>query len=271
MAEPSLALLAAAGLVFEPSDRALHVPCTNAPVELLLVRPRDIPEYVQDGVVDCGITGANLIVETSADAKTLLELGFGHCTLEAAVPAESAPTCLEDLTGLRVATAYPVTTKQALENLGVVVTLVTLSGSVEVAPRLGLADAIVDLVATGTTAEANGLRRIGTLLSSQAVLIGASSPRGNQEMLARLEMMLSGVIKARGRRYLMLNAPAERIAELEALLPGMGAPSVMELAAEGQMALHAVVLASDVWDLIPRLKAAGASSILVLDLERVIP
>jgi ATP phosphoribosyltransferase len=272
LAQPSLELLEAAGLNFELSDRSLHVPCSNAPVEFLLVRPHDIPEYVQDGVVDAGITGANLIAETAAKVETLLELGFGRCTLEAAVPEESGLERPEDLDGLRVATAYPVSTKAALEEIGVKAELVLLSGSVEVAPRLGLSDAVVDLVSTGSTAAANGLRRIGTLLDSQAVLIGSKRELGERtEMLARLEMMLRGVIAARRRRYLMLNAPADRVAELEALLPSMGAPSVVKLAEQGQLALHAAVDVDAIWDLLPRLKAAGASSILVMHLERVVP
>ncbi len=272
LAQPSLELLEAAGLAFELGERALHVPCTNAPVELLLVRPHDIPEYVQDGVVNAGVTGANLIAETGSEVETLLELGFGRCTLEAAVPEESALRCIADLDGLRVATAYPVSTKSALEQVGVKAELVLLSGSVEAAPRLGLSDAVIDLVSTGSTASANGLRRIGTLLESQAVLIGEKRELGAKgEMLERLEMMLRGVVAARRRRYLMLNAPAERVAELEALLPSMGPPSVVELAEKGQLALHAAVDVDEIWDLLPRLKAAGASSILVMHLERVVP
>jgi ATP phosphoribosyltransferase len=168
MLQPTLDLCTAAGLSFETTDRALLVPCVNAPVDLLLVRPHDIPEYVQDGVVDAGITGANLVVESEAEVVTLAELGFARCTLEAAVPVDAAPVALSDLAGLRVATAYPTSTRACLDRLGVSVELVTISGSVEAAPRLGLADAIVDLVSTGSTASVNGLRRIGRLLESQA-------------------------------------------------------------------------------------------------------
>jgi ATP phosphoribosyltransferase len=272
LAQPSLELLDAAGLAFELGERALHVPCSNAPVELLLVRPHDIPEYVQDGVVDAGITGANLIAETGSEVETLLELGFGRCTLEVAVPEETAFRTPADLDGMRVATAYPASTRKALAGLGVSCELVLLSGSVEAAPRLGLSDAVVDLVSTGSTASANGLRRIGTLLESQAVLIGNRRDLGGKgEMLDRLKMMLSGVVAARRRRYVMMNVPAERVTELEALLPSMGAPSVVELAEEGQLALHAAVDVDEIWDLLPKLKDAGASSILVMHLERVVP
>src|SRR5207342_3426735 len=171
MAPPALELLAAAGLRFEAGERALHVPSQNAPVDLLLVRPHDIPEYVQDGVVHAGVTGANLVVEAQADVVQLAELGFARCTLEAAVPTGAPQQALADLAGLRVATAYPATTRAALAERGVEAELVTISGSVEAAPRLGLSDAVVDLVSTGSTASVNGLRLIGRLLSSEAVLI----------------------------------------------------------------------------------------------------
>jgi len=172
MAETTLRLCADAGLSFETTERSLVVPCANAPVDLLLVRPSDIPEYVQDGVVHLGVTGANLVVEAEADVVTLAELGFARCTLQAAVPNDAPQAAIEDLGGLRIATAYPVSTRKLLGERGVEAEIITVSGSVEATPRLGLADAIVDLVSTGSTASANGLRLIGTLLSSEAVLIG---------------------------------------------------------------------------------------------------
>ena len=272
MSQPALELCAAAGLSFEVSDRALVVPCSNAPVDLLLVRADDIPEYVQDGVVDAGITGANLVVEHGTDVIERAPLGFGRCRLAAAVPEDSRFERLEDLAGLRIATSFPVTTRVKLAELGVEVTLVEVSGSVEVAPRLGLADAIVDLVSTGSTLAANGLRTVGTLLDSQAVLIGARTPRdGREELLARLELMLRGVVAARRRRYLMMNAPAAALAAISEALPGMGSPTVLPLADEGMIAVHAAVDVDRVWDLLPRLKELGASSILVVPVERLIP
>lgn len=272
MLQPTLELCAAAGLSFEATERALLVPCTNAPVDLLLVRPHDIPEYVQDGVVHAGITGANLVVEARADVVTVAELGFARCTLEAAVPEDAPQTGLRDLAGLRVATAYPVATRERLEQLGVAVELVPVSGSVEAAPRLGLADAIVDLVSTGSTASANGLRRIGALLSSQAVLIaGPAGLEAKGELLERLRLMLSGVVAARRRRYVMMNAPASALDAIRAVLPSMEAPSVLNLAEPGQIAVHAAVEADEIWDLLPPLKAAGASDILVIPVERLLP
>jgi ATP phosphoribosyltransferase len=272
MAAPALDLLAAAGLRFDPGERALHVPCENAPVELLLVRPHDIPEYVQDGVVHAGITGANLVAEARADVLRLAELGFARCTLEAAVPTAAPQQELADLAGLRVATAYPVSTRAALGEHGVEAELVTVSGSVEAAPRLGLSDAVVDLVSTGSTASVNGLRRIGRLLSSEAVLIANQDAlAARRDLVDRLELMLRGVVAARSRRYVMLNASEEDLPAIRGLLPGMGAPSVLPLAEPGQIAVHAAVDADDIWDLLPPLKAAGASSILVVPVERLVP
>ncbi|HZQ64047.1 MAG TPA: ATP phosphoribosyltransferase [Gaiellaceae bacterium] len=272
MAPPALELLSAAGLRFEAGERALHVPCQNAPVDLLLVRPHDIPEYVQDGVVNVGITGANLVVEAEADVVTLAELGFATCTLEAAVPSSAPQQTLAELANLRVATAYPVTTTAALARIGVEAEIVPVSGSVEAAPRLGLSEAVVDLVSTGSTASVNGLRRIGTLLESQAVLIGNRDLLDERRELAdRLELMIRGVVAARRRRYVMLNAPEAALPRIRELLPGMGAPSVLPLAEAGQIAVHAAVDTDEIWDLLPPLKAAGATSILVVPVERLVP
>ena len=272
MAEPALRLCADAGLSFEVTERSLVVPCANAPVDLLLVRPSDIPEYAQDGVVHLGITGANLVVEAEADVVALAELGFARCTLDAAVPDDAPQQTIADLGGLRVATAYPVSTRMLLEREGVRCELVPVSGSVEAAPRLGLADAIVDLVSTGSTMSANGLRPIGTLLSSQAVLIGGRAAIDAQrELVDRLELMLSGVVAARNRRYVMMNAHVDDLPAIRSVLPGMGSPSVLQLADAGQIAIHAAVDASEIWTVLPALKEAGASSILVLPVERLVP
>jgi ATP phosphoribosyltransferase len=272
MSDPALRLCADAGLRFEATDRALLVPCANAPVDLLLVRAHDIPEYVQDRVVDLGITGANLVAEAARDVLLLAELGFARCTLQAAVPDDAPQRELAALEGLRVATAYPVSTRSCLERIGVDAELVTVSGSVEAAPRLGLSDAIVDLVSTGSTVSANGLRLIGTLLESQAVLVGsAAALEAKRELVEQLQLMLAGVVAGRRRRYLMMNASESALPAIRAVLPSMGAPSVIDLAAEGQIAVHAAVDVDELWNLLSPLKAAGASSILVLPIERLVP
>jgi ATP phosphoribosyltransferase len=271
MAEPALRLCAEAGLNFEATDRALLVPCANAPVDLLLVRAHDVPEYVQNGVVDLGITGANLVAEAEVDVVTLVELGFARCTLQAAVPEDAPQSELSDLAGLRIATAYPASTRARLAAIGVEAELVPVSGSVEAAPRLGLSDAIVDLVSTGSTASANGLRLLGSLLESQAVLITSEAALdARRELVERVVLMVSGVIAARRLRYLMLNAPRDALEAIRSLLPGMGAPSVIDLAEPGQIAVHAAVDADEIWNLLAPLKAAGASSILVLPVERLV-
>jgi ATP phosphoribosyltransferase len=262
--EPAVELLADAGLgPEEPGERALAFPCRNAPVDVLLVRAADVPEYVHDGVVDCGVTGADLVRERGVEVDELLRLGFGTCTFEAAVPEESPARTLADLSGLRVATVFPRLASELLPG----VDLVEVTGSVEVAPRLGLADAIVDLVSSGNTLRTNGLRSLGSLFSSEAVLVGAREGDGRARRLAAI---LRSVVEARAARYLMLNAPEEALAEICRLVPGSRAPSVIPLAEPGMVALHALVPAADVWQLLPRLEAAGASSILLVPVERMV-
>jgi ATP phosphoribosyltransferase len=234
---------------------------------VLLVRAADVPEYVQDGVVDCGITGADLVNERDAEVEELLRLGFGACTLEAAVPAESPAQSFEDLDGLRVATVYPRLARTLLRERGTDVELIEITGSVEVAPRLGLADAIVDLVSSGSTLRTNGLRSLGVLLSSEAVLVGRSS---GDERARRLAAILRSVVDARETRYLMLNAPESALEAICRLVPGSRAPSILPLTEPGMVAVHALVPAGDVWRLLPRLEAAGGSSILLLPVERML-
>jgi ATP phosphoribosyltransferase len=271
MSDPALRLCADAGLSFEATERSLVVPCANAPVDLLLVRTDDIPEYVQDGVVDLGITGANLVAETGADVVELLALGFGRCSLAVAVPDSSPIDGLAGLAGLRIATTYPRSTRALLAAEGVEVEIVTISGSVEAAPRLGLADGIVDLVSTGSTLRANGLRRLTDLLTSQAVLIGRRAAlEAKREIVEPLELMLRGVVAGRRRRYVMMNATVDVLPAIRSVLPSMGAPTVLPLADEGEIAVHAAVEADEVWQLLPALKAAGATSILVVPVERLV-
>ena len=259
--EPSFKLLEDAGLGPEqPGERALAFPCRNAPVEVLLVRAADVPEYVQDGVVDCGITGVDLVRERGAQVLELLELGFGSCRLEAAVPEESEARSLADLAGASVATVYPRLTRVLLP---VDVMLVDVSGSVEIAPRLGLADAIVDLVSSGSTLRTNGLRSLGALLESEAVLVARDDPAA-----APFAAMVRAVVDARRHRYVMLNAPESALGEITGLLAPR-VPSVLPLAEPGMVAVHALVRAADVWQLLPSLEAAGGSSILIVPVERM--
>ena len=261
-------MLADAGLGPEqPGERTLAFPCRNAPVDVLLVRAADVPEYVQDGVVDCGITGADLVEESGASVSELLRLGFGSCTLEAAVSAESPIVSLDELGGARVATVYPRLAERLLAARGLAVELVRVTGSVEVTPRLGLADAIVDLVSSGSTLRTNGLRSLGALYESEAVLVG----RAGEDVRAReLATVLRSVVDARGARYLMLNAPESALDEITRLVPGSRSPSIVPLAEPGMVAVQALVPAADVWRLLPQLEAAGGSSILLVPVERML-
>jgi len=256
-----VSLLEDAGLGPEqPGERALAFPCRNAPVDVLLVRAADIPEYVQDGVVDCGITGQDLVAERGARVEELLELGFGSCRLEAAVPEESRYERLADLAGATVATVYPSLTRQLMP---AEVAFVEVTGSVEIAPRLGLADAIVDLVSSGNTLRTNGLRSLGSLFSSQAVLIGRAGAE-----TATLVAMMRAVVEARAHRYLMFNSPEASLGAVCEII-GSDSPSVLPLATPGMVAVHALVPSAEVWRLLPELAAAGASSILVVPVERM--
>ncbi len=260
--EPSVSLLEDAGLGPEqPGERALAFPCRNAPVDVLLVRAADIPEYVQDGVVDCGITGQDLVRERGARVDELLPLGFGSCRLDAAVPEESRFQKIEDLAGASVATVYPRLTRELMP---VEVELVDVTGSVEVAPRLGLAEGIVDLVSSGNTLRTNGLRSLGTLFTSEAALFGAPGADTGQ-----LVSMMRAVVEARAHRYLMLDAPKERVDEICEVI-GSRSPSVLPLAEPGMVAVHALVPAKDVWQLLPKLEAVGAFSILIVPVERML-
>ena len=266
--EPSIHLLEVAGLGPEqPGERALAFPCRNAPVDVLLVRAADIPEYVQDGVVDCGITGADLVRERGARVAELLRLDFGGCTLEAAVPQEAEVQAIDELAGLRVATVFPRLAREVLAERGIEVDLVDVTGSVEVAPRLGLADAVIDLVSSGNTLRTNGLRSLGVLFSSEAVLIAGSEPVPGSDEFARV---LQSVVDARKTRYLMMNAPVDALERISALVPGSRSPSVLPLEEEGMVAVHVLVPAAQVWQLLPRLESVGASSILLVPVERML-
>ncbi len=268
---PTLDLLHDAGLVFEERDRSLVAHVENVPIDILFVRTGDVVEFVRDHVADVGVTGADLLVEAGVSLPVVRRLGYGRCRLTAAVPKDSALTCLGDLGGLRVATAHPNSVRAWSASSGIRVEVVPLSGAVEVAPRFGLADAIVDLVSSGETLAANGLREVGDLLASEAVLVrspGVTDAPG--DAIDALSTMLGAVLEGRRRKYLMMNARADRLADLEALLPGLSGPSVIPLAHAGMIAIHAVVGADDVWGLLPRLKAAGASGILVVPIEKLI-
>lgn len=269
--EPSWSLLEASGVApQEPGERVLQSFCRNADIDLLFVRADDVPEYVQDGVVDCGITGLDLVAERECNVEVLLRLGFGTCSLQAAVSSEDGARSIEDLAGRRIATSHPRVAAKALAERGVSAEIVTVAGAVEISPRLGLADAIVDLVSTGSTLRTNGLRSLGKLFESEAVLVGRLDSK-DFEARQTLTTVLGSVINARAMRYLMCNVAKDRLEEVTAVLPTAGSPTVIDLVSSGLVAVHALVPASDIWSLLPSLGAAGATSIITLPVERMVP
>ncbi|HEY3522406.1 MAG TPA: ATP phosphoribosyltransferase [Candidatus Limnocylindrales bacterium] len=270
--EPALTLLADAGVDVDASDRSLIARAANQDLEILFARTGDVIEFVADGVADLGITGEDLLLEAASELPVVRRLGFGRCRLSIAVPVDAPWSTLEQLAGLRIATSHPSILRRLLAERSIAADVIPLSGAVEVAPRLGVADAIADLVATGSTLVVNGLRVIEDLLASEAVLVANPDvlPRRAAEVDA-LDTVLGAVLAARGRTYLMMNAPRGCLEVLEALLPGLESPSIVPLAHEGMVAIHSVVPSDDVWSLLPRLKAAGASGLLALPIEKLVP
>ena len=269
LAEPALELLRNAGLDFELSERRLTAPVANADVELLFVRTEDVAEYVADGLVELGITGADLVAEHGGPLRSVLPLGFGACSLVLAAPREREVRRLRDLDGCRVATSFPRVTAAFLEREGVRAQVVEVRGAVEVTPQLGVADVVVDLVASGSTLRMNGLRPVATLLASEALLV-ARETADDDGRIGDLVDMLRSVIDARGREYMMMNAPADALERIRALIPGLSGPTVMPLADPAFIAVHSVVERSQLWRIVPALKEVGARDILVVPIEKVI-
>lgn len=268
----SLELLRGIGLEFEEHERRLFARCRNADVELLFVRDDDIPEYVQDGVADLGVVGRNVVLEQGAAVDELEPLGFGYCTLALAVPRESAVREPSDLDGRRIATTHPRSLRGYLERQGIGATIVEIRGAAEVAPALDVADAICDLVSTGTTLRMNDLRRIGDVWESEAVLIAAGAalePGERARLIERLRVRLRGLLTARRMKYVTLNAPRSALPRIQEILPGMKSPTVVPLAEEGMVAVHAAVEEEVFWEAMERIKEAGGSEILVLPVEKV--
>ena len=272
LVEPTLSLLRDAGLVFEAGERSLVARVQNFDLDILFVRTNDIVEFVGDGVAELGVTGLDLVAESGTTVPQVHNLGFGKCSLTVAVPNDSPFRAVEDLAGLRVATSHMNLTRRFFEGRSIPVDVIPVSGAAEVAPRLGLAEAIADLVSTGSTLVVNGLRPIGEIFSSQAVMLAnATALADRADLVNSIQTMFSATLAARDRRYLMMNAPHTKLAELEGLLPGLESPSIIPLAHEGMCAIHSVVDADQVWTLLPKLKAAGASGILILPIEKLVP
>lgn len=273
LADKSLELIAAAGLSVVKGANELLYRIENAPIDLLRVRDDDIPTFVEDGVADFGIIGRNVLEERGAGvSQFVMALGFGRCDLKIAVPVGFDYRDARSLQSLRIATSYPRTLSRFLETNGVEAEIVPMRGAVEVAPRLKLAQVICDLVSTGATLEANGLTAVDTVMKSEAVLIRAPSKRDPEleHVAESLVQRFRGVIASRGAKYVMMNAPRAVLPQISAILPGADAPTVTPLAGrDDAVAVHAVCQESVFWETLERLKAAGASSILVLPIEKM--
>ena len=271
LAAATTQLLRDAGIAVPGDDRRLLVPVEEQNMEILLARTDDIPTLIRDGAADIGVAGGNQLLEHgSAGIELLTELGFGACRLVLAVPNASAITTKEQLAGARIATSHPNVLAGYLDANGIAASVVTLSGSIELAPTIGAADAICDLVSTGETLRQNSLRAIGEVLRSQAVLLARTQVTPDPR-IAVLQTAVESVLAARPKRYLMLNAPDVALEAIIALLPGLDAPTILPLARSDMHAVHAVVDAAELPRLLHPLKEAGASGLLVLPIEHLIP
>jgi ATP phosphoribosyltransferase len=273
LTEPTLDLLHAIGLQFESYGQRLFSHCRNFPLSILYGRDDDIPGYIGRGTVDIGIVGRNLIYEEGVEVEELSPLGFGYCSLVVATLRDAPYTEPRDLLHARIASSYPQSARRYFQELGGDPEIITISGSVEVAPSLGLADAIVELTATGSTLLLNDLRPIATILESEAVL--AASPESMRDPakcgnIKRLMMRIDAVRAAKRYKYLMMNAPEEALPAIRAVVPGLKAPTVVPLADPGWVAVHTAVEEEAFWDSIERLRAAGATEILVSSLDKLL-
>lgn len=267
--EKSVELLKNCGLNFENYKSSLISPVSNFPLEILFLRDDDIPEYVQDGIADLGVVGENVIEETEVDVTYLQRLGFGKCSLKIAVPNNNTIQHLNQLNGRSIATTYPVILGKFLKKQSIQADIRTISGSVEISPGLGLADAICDLVSTGGTLKSNGLIPFADVMSSEAVLICSKSNDGS-ELIKELVQRIQSVLRAKETKYVVLNVHRDNLPAITALLPGVKSPSVVPLAEEDWVAVHTVIPERDFWDRISQLKQAGAQGIVVMPIEKII-
>lgn len=269
--EESVELLKDAGVKIDDQKRKFLGRAANFPLEVLYLRDDDIPEVVADGSADIGIVGFNEVCETGADVSVVRRLGFGQCRISLAVPKEVNYQSPDWFNGKTIATSYPEVLKRYLAEKGIEASVRVIKGSVEIAPAAGIADAIFDIVSSGGTLVSNGLKEVERVLESEAVLVAGKNL--SDEMKALLDSLLfriDAVSDSRGKKYILMNLPADKVDEAIAILPAMRSPTVMPLAAEGWCSLHSVVKDCDLWDKVEKLKALGAEGILVLHLDKVI-
>ncbi len=269
--DDSLKLLKDCGIDFKDGINKLKTEADNFPMEVFFLRDDDIPQYVEDAVADIGIVGENVIYEKNKKVTVMEKLGFGKCRLSVAVGRNERYDGPAYLSNKRIATTYPVLVSGFLQKKNIIAEIHEISGSVEIAPGIGLADAIADLVSSGSTLFMNGLKEVETILHSEAVLIRHPNlDAGRHEILEKLLFRIRSVHKARHTKYILLNAPNANLKEIISLLPGMKSPTVLPLAEPGWSSVHSVVNENEFWDIIEKLKSAGAQGILVVPIEKMI-
>jgi len=269
--EDSMRLLKECGIDIGNGVNKLKADATNFPLELFFLRDDDIPQYVEDGVADIGFVGENVVYEKAKKVEVAYELGFGKCRLSFAVRKNEEFTGPAFLEGKKIATSYPVLVQRYLSEHKINAEVHEISGSVEIAPGIGLADVVCDLVSSGSTLFMNGLKEADTILKSQAVLIKHKNfSAEQQQILERLLFRMESVKKAKKNKYVLLNAPNDQLEKIIALLPGMKSPTVLPLASPGWSSVHSVITESDFWEIIEQLKNAGAEGILVIPIEKMI-
>jgi ATP phosphoribosyltransferase len=269
--DDSMRLLKECGIDISNGVNKLKADATNFPIEVFFLRDDDIPQYVEDGVADIGFVGENVVFEKNKKVAIEEKLGFGKCRLSMAVQRNELYENAQFLQNKKIATSYPVIVSNFLKAKGINAEIHEISGSVEIAPGIGLADAICDLVSSGSTLFMNGLKEVEVIFESQAVLIKNNLLNEvQQQLLQRLIFRIQSVKKAKNNKYILLNAPNNKLDEIIGLLPGMKSPTVLPLATEGWSSVHSVLNENDFWNIIEQLKAAGAEGILVVPIEKMI-
>ena len=267
----SMKLLKECDIEISNGNNQLRVQSPNFPVEVFFLRDDDIPEYVQDGVADIGFVGENVVFEKNKSVEIIEKLDFGKCRLSIAIPKNGILKTISDLNGKKIATSYPVILTNYLKQKNITAEIHEISGSVEIAPKIGLADAICDLVSSGSTLFTNELKEIETILSSEAVLISDKKISAEKRtILDKMLFRIRSVRKARNNKYVLLNAPNDKLNTICSLLPGMRSPTILPLAESGWSSVHSVINDADFWEVIELLKANGAQGILIIPIEKMI-
>ena len=269
--DESIQILKDCGISVYNGNDQLKVTASNFPLEVYYLRNSDIPQYLIDGVVDIAIVGDNLLVEKGQNIQIAEKLGFSKCKVSVAVPKNFNYNSIQDLNGLRVATSYPKTVVDYFSSKGISVDIHQISGSVEIAPNIGLSDAIVDIVSSGSTLFKNGLKEVEVILKSETVL--AVSPQISDEakqLVSKLQFRIQSVLRSRKSKYILMNVPNDKISEISKILPVLKSPTVMPLAEEGWSSVHSVIDEDKFWEVIDQLKEAGAEGILVCPIEKMV-